>query len=770
MSNEERSSSNQDVSLAEPILFVAALMGLKDLFVLFVPTSFASVMDPATTAVVGVLIVVGVLYIFRFRQRGRLEGLHVFPTEPKLFNPFKMNAMQPNIWPRTGEVERLAQQLRDCAHRHLVVVGQSGAGKSTLVREMLIPLISKDYDNGKDILPFDTYGAFALDLVKRFPGNSEALLLQGKLATEYKKVTEGSLSVREAFDPLFENERAKKLADSICAYLSRAIGEKPFVFVFDQIERYLQLLASDTKRHSTAISGFDAYFFIRIIQCLRLMPHVRTVFVIRAETFYNVFEFLILVAARDTKNDAGSVSTFICPGINAQSTPEAIKGIRDDFKKIAGADAYLQEFEFMTGLYNRELSNTFMIQLIGFVTEHFFDSDPRVKDMLKGKKDRVVAIRLLFDILFEDFSRVSLRPDSLDLLKAILFSIAIENRTTGQAVSQERIAALTHIPPPTVEAGVKFFQGRGILRRETGGGEPCFRVGHDVIGDYVIESEQFAIDPNLRDGIRSLSESRVATSEMTKIDRYSSLTSDLSGHWDVGLVFIWLFIVFGAAKILISPFCELSYKVLSRYAPQALTCAVVNRSYATTYIMHVIWLSFIYSINKNYFSHVFRSKAMRLGGELMGTVGALMAVWLSQSPALLLLPVVAGGMMMGSLLVIGSFNGTFVQREAYINRDWGKLTLLNMCFTASLTMPALLVLWSDEIATRFWNEAGASLSGILNGVIFMQNDAIATIWLIFMNGLMIYFWYHIRPVQQGRISFASRLSSHDRSQTEIASL
>jgi len=92
--------------------------------------------------------------------------------------------------------------------------------------------------------------------------------------------------------------------------------------------------------------------------------------------------------------------------------------------------------------------------------------------------------------------------------------------------------------------------------------------------------------------------------------------------------------------------------------------------------MHVIWLSFIYSINKNYFSHVFRSKAMRLGGELMGTVGALMAVWLSQSPALLLLPVVAGGMMMGSLLVIGSFNGTFVQREAYINRDWGKLTLL----------------------------------------------------------------------------------------------
>lgn len=85
-------------------------------------------------------------------------------------------------------------------------------------------------------------------------------------------------------------------------------------------------------------------------------------------------------------------------------------------------------------------------------------------------------------------------------------------------------------------------------------------------------------------------------------------------------------------------------------------------------------------------------------------------------------------------------------------------------------MPALLVLWSDEIATRFWNEAGASLSGILNGVIFMQNDAIATIWLIFMNGLMIYFWYHIRPVQQGRISFASRLSSHDRSQTEIASL
>jgi energy-coupling factor transporter ATP-binding protein EcfA2 len=769
--DDQSSSTAEEESLTGPILFVAALMGLKDLFLVFIPSNLARWIDPSVTAIIAVLVVIVALYVHKYFRRRRLSRLHIFPKHPNLFNPFNLDRLngKKNVWPRHDEAARLARQLHESKHRHLVVVGQSGAGKSTLVKEILIPVISGEYSNGKGVLQFESYGSFALDLIKKFSGGSALLLKQAKLARDYKEIVGGTpLSVRQAFDPLFRNVPAEELADALCRYLTDAVGDKPVVFIFDQIERYLQLLASDTKRHLTSFNGYDAYFFIRIIRHLKLLPNIRTLFVIRAETFYNVFEFLVMAAASGTKNDAGAVNTFICPGINTQSTPEAIEDIRSDFSKIPDAGIYLQEFEFITGLYNRELSNTFMIQLVGFVIEHFYDNDVRVKDMLKHSKDRAVAIRLLFDLLFEEFSRSHKRVESLELLKAIVFSVAIENRVSGQAISLERIAALTHIPPPTVAEGVAFFLDRGILKRDTRSEGPCFRIVHDVIGDYVVESEQFAIEPSLRDGIRSLSEARVPTEEMTKIERYSGLVSDLAEKWNIGLFVIWFFIAFGALKLTVPPFCELSYELLKHVSPHVLPCSIVNKSYATTYLMHVLWLSFIYNIDRNYFAHVFRSRTMRFASMQMGIVGAVLAIMFSQSPALLLLPVVAGGLMMGSLLVYGSCNGIFINREAEINWNWGKLTLLNMSFTAALTLPTLLVLWTEDIAKQFWNEAGSSLSRYMYGVLEMRSEAIAVIWVISMSGLMVYFWYHIRSAQQSRIAFASRLALHDRSKTGVA--
>ena len=586
------------------------------------------------------------------------------------------------------------------------------------------------------------------------------------MASRYKAaVGKASLSVRQAFDPVFKNAAAEELADDICGYLEMAIQEKQFVFIFDQIERYLQLLASSAKHPSSNISGFDAYLFIRTIQRLKAFPNVRTLFVIRAETFYNVFEFLVLIAARDAKQDAGNVSTFLCPGINAQSAPEAMRGIRDDFNKIPNAENYLQEFEFITGLYNRELSNTFMIQLVGFVVEHFFGVDSRVKDMLKETKDRTVAIRLTFDLLFHEFSSEGHSSESLELLKAIIFSVAIENRVTGQAVSLARISSLTHIPPSEVEVGVEFFRRRGLLKADLRSEFPCFRIVHDVIGDHVVESEQFAIDANLRDGIRGLSEARIPTSEMTEVKRYAGLFSDLTQNWNIGLFSIWLFIVFGVAKLLVAPFCDMSYRVL-HYIPQSLSCSVVNRSYGTTLIMHVLWLSFIYNIDQNYFAHVFKSKRMKLVSMSMAVVGAGLAILLSLKSGTAVTSLVAGGLMMSVLLIVGSCNDTFVGRESQINRSWGELTLWNMCFTASLTIPVLLVLWPNAVARQFWGQVSVSLSAMVSNLIEFQADGIGVASVIFLAGLMIYFWYHIRPTQQSRIALASRLALHDRSQDQ----
>ena len=174
MRDEQRSSKAWEEGVIEVILFLAAFMGLKDLIIPFAPSSLASLMDPATSAVVVVFTVAVVLYVLRVRRDNQLKYLHPFPQSPTLFNPFNLDRSdgKKHIWPRNGEVAKLAKQLQTCTHRHLIVVGQSGAGKSTLVREILTPLISKQYDHGSRVLSFETYGSFSLDLIQRFSGDS----------------------------------------------------------------------------------------------------------------------------------------------------------------------------------------------------------------------------------------------------------------------------------------------------------------------------------------------------------------------------------------------------------------------------------------------------------------------------------------------------------------------------------------------------------------------------------------------------------------------
>jgi hypothetical protein len=114
----------QDRGTLGLLVFVATILGLKDLIAVLIPTflpSFvAAYITPTDLAVYLILLLVLACIALKIRSEVRAVRIKPIPAIPTIFNPFKVVDEQHPFtpWPRTQEASELAKQLEHSKHTH----------------------------------------------------------------------------------------------------------------------------------------------------------------------------------------------------------------------------------------------------------------------------------------------------------------------------------------------------------------------------------------------------------------------------------------------------------------------------------------------------------------------------------------------------------------------------------------------------------------------------------------------------------------------------
>jgi len=739
------------------LLMVSSIAGLKDFFGMIVPSG-------SGVYFVWVALVAAVVYTIR--RHSKIASWPQLPETAGLFDPFRdatKKMGKKDALSRNGLVYELKDLIYNSISKHVIVTGQSGAGKTTMVTELLRDSIAPKLS----MVDFRNYQDFYRQFMSKANASSADHVREKKLSDRYTSFLKSNrCSVRDAFDPAFDLSAFNALWQELSVFLVEVVETRPeTVYVFDQIERIIHLIRNDLRQGHAEINGYEVLAFLKLVGILRRVRTVRTVFVIRAEYLYQSLDFLVSEPAGTSITRGENVTYFLCPGINSDTDPQAVNEIRDNLAMIKGMEYAVEDFEHITQIDNRAFSNSFLLQLCGYVVENYLEQDARVRTFLNERQNRAQALRYYLDYLINDFAQDIGSNDNVHFLKAVMFALAVENKATSQAVAIERLAGLSHLPINDVKAFVAFLEKKGLVKSDPAKLEPTYRFVHEVVADFIIEDEQFSTAPQYRDGIRGLSEAHARQDKLTKLKRFPSLISDWFADRNVALCCIWVFYAFGASKILFSQTCEFTWPFF-QWMPFSVACELDDRLYLPVYAMHCIWLMFIYILSRGTLLNIFSEGGLHVAAHFLPIIGVASAFLLSQSPGLLTLPIVFVGIVMSISLIVASFDGTVKGWFAASCRTWGIRTLVNMFFATLLTCLAVVTFSENPAAIEFfkWIASTRVMQWIFGTTAGPQDVTTTTIYLF--SFLMIYFWWHIVPEQQSRTSIASNLTLHDRSRVE----
>ena len=96
--------------------------------------------------------------------------------------------------------------------------------------------------------------------------------------------------------------------------------------------------------------------------------------------------------------------------------------------------------------------------------ENFGATDSRV--MLVVETDGKTPddfLEIFFEHLIAGFHQTQKRAVSHDIFKAVVLTIAVENRTSGDAITRERISRLSHIPLRYVDPVIQYLLSRKVF-------------------------------------------------------------------------------------------------------------------------------------------------------------------------------------------------------------------------------------------------------------------------------------------------------------------
>jgi GTPase SAR1 family protein len=723
-----------------------------------------------TPLLIFVGLTLGALGILKaFRTPNELTGLRPRRHDFDPFRKEKTTAQGSGFtpWPRPLAA-KIANSIDASSGSHVIISGQSGAGKSTLLKTLVQSDLQERFGSRNyRIFVIKDYENLLWDLIDKIGFNSALL------TTIEAFHVENRCPLRTVFDPdarsnfLTEYKAADLLLKKIFSHIDQASGRKrASVFVFDQFERFLQLT------NTPDADAFAVYFFIKIANYLTARTSARTVFLVRADFLFQCYDFI----EREVARGAGkSILQIVCPGINTDTDPEATKQVLDSFKAESSLNPLAPEFERITGLRDRSQSNTFWTQFCGYMALSYPQS-AAILELLQEKKEPERFMDLYFSYVLNDYGALDRSNDSIEFFKAAVFAIAAENRLVGRPMTVARLARLVHVPPETAASILSFLYNAGLLETERLAGSKkldSYRMVHDIISDYVLSNGQFKFDEVFKDGVRGLIEARAPTEQLTVtkgyVDGFSELIEFFSSrgqrnNLNFGLLFVWILFLFTFTKAFAPSFCETSYQWW-QHAWLARSCTFVTPIYPVVALMHSLWAIFVYCIDRNYFSQTLKNPVARGVSNWLPPMAVLMAIYVSQSPSLYLLPIVLAGLAMSLLLVWGIWDGSFVGHLAGDESVRAGRTFLNMSIVGILMLVNGVILMDDGISKMYWDHVGELIAQLVNepfgSKLGFSGTSVVSAWLYIICAVQIYFYFHIRPEQQSRISVARLLSQFD---------
>ncbi len=683
-------------------------------------------------------------------------------TTSSAFQPFQSSsASHLVIWSRHDDLERLKQKIARHARKHIILSGHSGAGKSTLLTRMLPQAVE-----GWRFLPLNTYEAPFSDICSALGGQLPAQFL-----VEVWQNFPSDLSIAKVLgdqpDPLVVQlrNRIETLVASV---------ETPTIIVLDQFERAITRFEECLDNNSF---GYELVAFILFLEQARRKEKLRTIFSIRADRYFSMLSMFEMVTRPERQSDERAISYMLLSGIDQYSSPEATSEIYASLRTIDGAGGYWQQMVEALGLQRRGRSNTFVTQLYGFVVGGYYRHDAQVRRMVERGHPPVEAIDVFLRVLENDFRRETRGDVPSAFLRAVLRCICYQGLSQGTSIAPADIAAIIHLPQPIVETIVDFLYNSAILTKETADRKESYRVVHEVLGERVLASNDFAIDPLWNVSIEGIIDQHTSTEKLTLVERLPSLRADLlppRSLTAIGAILIWLVLLHGVVTINWDAACEvskLSFDRLPDWLGPVTDCADYKLQRLAVLTSHMLWLWYIYQVTEGFLLRVSRG-IERFFVSAMPSIGALLSIALAHHIQLLVVPIGAVGLMLAFVLLFGEVTRTYKGVVADTNRSWGIRTFGNMLFVLSSTLLMILLVsrtsypwpWAAPVRAPqslndYWvNFASWSLASV----------GLVTLASIFLSALMSYFWWHIYPGQQSADSIAARLSQFDRAKTARA--
>jgi len=706
-----------------------------------------------------------------------LEGL---PEKAGVFCPFFSEHGKEEIWSREADLKRFMFQMERNVDTHTILTGPSGSGKSIFLRRVVKPVL------GDNMIFNNSYLDFTKTFINIIPTPDH--LVPRKLHLERAIAAflgnPIKLSLTDVFELGTNSNLPKDLVDignTAEAFIRDALKDRPRTyFVFDQIERFLSDLKHLQYQQDEAARTLSVYIVIRVFKTLRQLDNTRTVFAIRADFLFASIDFLTY--SLDRLEDADDIFRyFYFDGINASSSPDAVeKQIRPQYDSI-NSPAKWAGFVRFTALTSKSVSNTFLTQLSGYMLENFGASDSRVGLIVSTEgKTPDEFLEIFFEHLIAGFHQTHEGVVSHDIFKAVVLTIAVENRTSGDAIANDRISRLSHIPRRYVDPVANYLLSRHVLKPENFDGKQFVRFSHDLLFDHIVNSPEFQGHDDLHKGMERLAEQRLPTQKLIDVPTYGDFLQELRQFKmpAITMLIFWLFTgtltITSTLQLLPLP-AELGtlqrwsttgckalfdvYGLTINWLPDrirstfAITdCGSIGYYSAAITIMHVAWLWYIYKLSQGYFQYVFvDSPPLKRMSMVLVPLGTAFGILVGFAPNLSIIPLTVVGLWMSLLLaIVGHRAGA--TPFGNMNRAWALRTTMNMILTALL----LVSLHYFMVSTT---PAYESARHEMQSQFFGGNPTIITFWLT--SVFLCWFLMHISPEQQSAISMAARLTQFD---------
>lgn len=637
--------------------------------------------------------------------------------------------------------DREAKELLDFIERnhskYVFLTGTSGVGKSILLADYF------DYSSkGKVIGTILEYEGL-LDQFHRLTRkmvDQSSLERSNELHQQFRSVSAGASLTEGQIDQLMR------------VYVESLNFGEPVLLVLEQSERALRLAG--------AFGSSEAIEFrttLALLKHLRTHAEVRLLFSIRSDFTIEAIEALIDPEVKPAPvfgKISDFVAVFVLSGIDTSKSSSNGSVLEGRFESVAPPEKRAKIWETLE-LADGTRSNTFVVQLAGYMLEHFGKTDPRVMHALEDQPR--LAARLI-DLFLEKLSReyfvatdqpAKSAHDARSALLAILFTLADENQGAGRALTASQISRLSHFPTDLVNEALEFVVSKGVIHQTANG--TAYRIAHDLLADNILRSDIIELRSDYKNALRVYASRAETTSKAAESEAQGNIFLDLFNDSRVTLPQFTILLCMLLCLIrLLWP--EQSFALMepvnlvwSQLVPNSVeTFEFSFWHYLPILVVHFLWVSFMYKLDRGYFARVCGEgvSLTRIFSAFGAPLGAVLGVLVMFTPSLFIIPIIAGGVFLALAYLSHTVNDGLLEaaRANAIDLSWK--SGLNMIVAIAVTVATYAFLTDDVFGT-------SSLADLV------------TIWVLCLG--FWYYWIAMQARQGSQEGWSTLLLLFDRS-------